>query len=162
MRAHSDDHENEFDPSTWGMYEYNIVTSGAEDNRESDSEDPSSQEEEVPSWAVYVGSKKSDKYHKLTCSAVNQIYSENRRYFRSKTDAESQEYVTCKICLKSVDDNDPIPIPSTPYIGNKNSKIYHKSSCTHVGKMSPTNKVPFSSKSQAESAGYRGCYTCNP
>jgi hypothetical protein len=96
--ADYDPHDNAFDQSTWTLYESIVVTSGAEDNRDSDSDDPPSPEEEIPSWAVYIGSKKSDKYHKFTCYWASQINSENKEFFSLKADAESKGYVACKVC----------------------------------------------------------------
>lgn len=58
------------------------------------------------------------------------------------------------------------PQPQTPvttsYIGNKNSKIFHKSTCSSVKRMSASNKVPLSSVSAALSTGYKPCKICNP
>ena len=48
------------------------------------------------------------------------------------------------------------------YIGNKNTKKFHKSSCSSVGKMNESNKVGFDSRSDAISAGYDPCKICNP
>lgn len=48
------------------------------------------------------------------------------------------------------------------YIGNKNSKVYHSSSCTAVGKMAEKNKVVFSSVQEAENENYSPCKNCNP
>jgi methylphosphotriester-DNA--protein-cysteine methyltransferase len=46
----------------------------------------------------YVGSKKSDKYHELTCRYVKSINPENLVQFTSKEDAESKGCVPCKGC----------------------------------------------------------------
>ena len=48
------------------------------------------------------------------------------------------------------------------YIGNKNTKKIHKSSCSSVGKMNESNKVGFNSRSAAISAGYDPCKNCSP
>lgn len=48
------------------------------------------------------------------------------------------------------------------YIGNKNTKKFHKASCSSVGKMNASNKVGFNSRSAAISAGYDPCKKCNP
>lgn len=48
------------------------------------------------------------------------------------------------------------------YIGNKNSKVYHKADCSSVSAMSSKNKVEFQSKEEAEEAGYKSCGSCNP
>ena len=46
------------------------------------------------------------------------------------------------------------------YIGNKNSKIFHKSSCGSLP--AEKNRVYFNSVEEALGAGYRGCKKCNP
>lgn len=51
---------------------------------------------------------------------------------------------------------------TTTYIGNKNSKKFHKSSCVYVATIKESNKVKFSSRSAAINAGYVGCKVCNP
>ena len=48
------------------------------------------------------------------------------------------------------------------YIGNKNTKKFHKSSCSSVKSMNESNKVGFNSRSAAVSAGYTPCKNCNP
>ena len=46
------------------------------------------------------------------------------------------------------------------YIGNKNSKKFHRTSCHTLPKES--NRVYFSSRDQAVSKGYKPCKNCNP
>lgn len=48
------------------------------------------------------------------------------------------------------------------YIGNKNTKKFHRAGCSSVGMMSDSNKVGFQSRSAAVSAGYAPCKNCNP
>lgn len=48
------------------------------------------------------------------------------------------------------------------YIGNKNSKVYHTPDCSGAKSMSEKNKVTFSSKEEAENAGYKPCNQCEP
>lgn len=46
------------------------------------------------------------------------------------------------------------------YIGNSNSHILHRSSCSFIPKES--NRIYFASKDEGINAGYRGCKKCNP
>ena len=46
----------------------------------------------------YVGSTKSDKYHKLSCSSAKKILPENEIWFSSVQDAKSKGYVPCGVC----------------------------------------------------------------
>ena len=48
------------------------------------------------------------------------------------------------------------------YIANKNTKKFHRSSCSSVSSMNESNKVGFNSRSAAISAGYEPCKRCNP
>ena len=48
------------------------------------------------------------------------------------------------------------------YIGNRNSKIFHKSTCESVSNMKEKNKVALSTREEAISLGYTPCQNCNP
>ena len=54
------------------------------------------------------------------------------------------------------------PTENTEYIGNKNSKIFHESDCSSVGKMSEKNKIKFSNRQEAVDSGYTPCGSCEP
>jgi hypothetical protein len=45
-------------------------------------------------------------------------------------------------------------------IGNRNSKIYHKSNCPDYNKVSEKNRVPFKTEAEAQAAGYRKARNC--
>jgi len=51
-------------------------------------------------------------------------------------------------------------VKSTKYIGNKNSKKFHRSTCSSLP--IPSNQVIFNSREAAISAGYVACKKCNP
>lgn len=48
------------------------------------------------------------------------------------------------------------------YVGNKNSKIFHKDGCQSIKSMKPSNIVDFSTRDEVISAGYTPCQKCNP
>lgn len=48
------------------------------------------------------------------------------------------------------------------YIGNKNSKKFHLSTCSGASEMSEKNKVSFKNREHALNEGYSPCKTCNP
>ena len=58
--------------------------------------------------------------------------------------------------------SEPEPVTTVTYVGNSNTKKYHRSTCSSVTKMSSENKVYFSSPSSAVSSGYEACKKCNP
>jgi methylphosphotriester-DNA--protein-cysteine methyltransferase len=166
-RAELWDHDNEFDPDTWSMYFSDIDISHADDDSDNysppESNGSSSEQEGVPSWAVYVGSSKSDKYHKLDCYWASQINPENHRYFKSAADAVEQGYQPCKVCLKATSDEDESPSsPSKTYVGSRKSDKYHELSCYWANQIKPENRTYFSSRSEAESKGYVPCKVCKP
>lgn len=48
------------------------------------------------------------------------------------------------------------------YIGNARSKVFHRSTCDSVARMSEKNKTVLDSIDQAESKGYTPCKNCSP
>ncbi|NLD50733.1 MAG: hypothetical protein GX660_26635 [Clostridiaceae bacterium] len=51
-------------------------------------------------------------------------------------------------------------LPQVVYIGNKNTKKFHRSSCSSLPY--PKNQVIFNSREEAINAGYEACKRCNP
>ena len=60
----------------------------------------------------------------------------------------------------------PSPTPSQTtahnYIGNSNTKVFHRPTCRYVSQISPDHIVYFSTREEAISAGYRPCKVCKP
>ncbi|MGZ4908686.1 MAG: Ada metal-binding domain-containing protein [Halobacteriota archaeon] len=59
------------------------------------------------------------------------------------------------------------PIPNLalytgPFVGSKNSNVYHIPSCYEAQKIKPQNQVTFPNAQAALAAGYRPCKVCNP
>ena len=57
------------------------------------------------------------------------------------------------------------PEPTEPvvqYIGNKNSKVFHRLSCDSVREMKEKNKVEFYTREEAVDLKYKPCQRCNP
>lgn len=48
------------------------------------------------------------------------------------------------------------------YIGNKNSKIFHRNYCGSATQMNDSNKIRFDTKDAAIDAGYKRCGNCHP
>lgn len=53
-------------------------------------------------------------------------------------------------------------VAEAAYIGNANTKKFHKATCASVKKMSNENKVAFSDRASAVSKGYAPCGNCKP
>jgi hypothetical protein len=58
-------------------------------------------------------------------------------------------------------DTKPI-VAEHKYIASKNSKVFHKSDCRWVKRISAKNLISYSSKNEAIEAGKRPCKSCNP
>lgn len=72
------------------------------------------------------------------------------------TDGVAEKVVTRQSTTESKSTSD------YAYIGNRNSKVFHRSGCASVRKMKDHNKVGFDSRSDAINSGYRPCKNCNP
>lgn len=46
------------------------------------------------------------------------------------------------------------------FVGNKNSRVYHKENCNSVKNMNEKNKVFFSNEKEATDANYKPCGNC--
>ena len=55
-----------------------------------------------------------------------------------------------------------LTVENAPFIGNKNTKKFHKAGCSSVKEMKDKNKVPLASREEAVDAGYVPCKRCNP
>jgi len=53
-------------------------------------------------------------------------------------------------------------IPTTQYIGNKNSHVFHDPSCNSVKTMKQSNQIMFSTRDEAIQQGYKPCSRCSP
>ena len=49
-----------------------------------------------------------------------------------------------------------------PFVGSKNSNVYHIPSCFEAQKIKPQNLVTFPNAKAAQAAGYRPCEVCKP
>ena len=56
----------------------------------------------------------------------------------------------------------PSQVVYLTYVGNSNSRVFHRENCGSVTKMKEKNKVFFSSRDKAFDAGYKPCQRCNP
>lgn len=54
----------------------------------------------VPTEKLFVASKNSKKYHKITCSWANRINEENKIYFSSREEAEKLGFEAASCCVE--------------------------------------------------------------
>ena len=55
-----------------------------------------------------------------------------------------------------------IASPDARFVGSRHSTIYHRATCTHAGRIKPTNLVAFGGRKVAVDAGRKPCKTCKP
>lgn len=55
-----------------------------------------------------------------------------------------------------------VPTPSGNYIGNANTKKFHRPDCKWAAEISPSHRVYFKTRDEAIKAGYVPCKVCNP
>lgn len=54
------------------------------------------------------------------------------------------------------------PAKTAAFVGNSNSKKFHRPTCRWAGKISDVNEETFASREDAVNAGYVPCKTCKP
>jgi micrococcal nuclease len=54
------------------------------------------------------------------------------------------------------------PAGKAAYVGNRRSKVFHRSDCKWAKEISPANRMEFGSREEAVKAGYRPCRVCRP
>lgn len=116
-----------------------------------------------PKCAVISCAKDNDygHPHSETMSALN---GRNIPVYRTDESgtiviSSDKENLTVHYGGKSYKVNDPAPYS---FVGNKNSKKFHISTCDGVKNMNSNNKVNFSSREDAVTQGYVACNICRP
>ena len=124
-----------------------------------------------PSYAV-ISCGKSNEYghpHKETMKKLNTLGCD---IFRTDEMGTVVAFTDGKSLTFSAENNDlsdytysageTRSADALDYIGNKNSHIFHYSSCSGVQTMSEKNKVIFRTREDAVAAGYTPCSVCEP
>lgn len=130
-----------------------------------------------PKYAV-IQLASNNEYGHPSAEVINRLREKNIEIYRNdldgtivaKSDGNSIKF-NKKPNSKMVESSAPVQKDKTEkkvvndreegaYIGNKNSKIFHKSSCGSLP--AEKNRVYFNSVEEALGAGYRGCKKCNP
>jgi methylphosphotriester-DNA--protein-cysteine methyltransferase len=102
--------------------------------------------------ADFVGNKDSKVFHSEQCYLIKSMKAENKITFKTAADALKEGYTACKKCNPA----------DVAFVGNKDSKVYHKPDCRLVAKMKSENVVNFATKDDAEKGGYKACSICLP
>lgn len=68
--------------------------------------------------------------------------------------------VTATTKPEAATENIETPLPSTYYVASKNGQVYHLPHCSGAKNISEANKITFTTKEEAEAAGYRPAANC--
>ncbi|MDF2891607.1 MAG: fold metallo-hydrolase [Clostridia bacterium] len=137
-----------------------VIKVGHHGGRTSNTEDFLSKA--APDYAVISVGKDNDYGHPHA-ETIERLSALNLKIFRT----DEQGTIVASSDGNSVTiDKAPIAVKSSStlssefYIGNKNSKIYHLTTCSGLPKLE--NQVKLTSKSEAQSGGYEPCKICKP
>lgn len=95
----------------------------------------------------------------------NWLKTKNSYYIQkdlNKATSVSSKAIKSSLSLSSTSTNTKPTTTTATYIGNSNTKKFHKSTCSYVKQMKSSNKVKFTSRSAAIKAGYVPCKVCKP
>jgi len=77
------------------------------------------------------------------------------------TETDNKQYIIDNDFTVEKSESNTVNTTGT-YCANKNSKIFHKSSCGSVSKMKDENKEFYSDRAELISKGYNPCKSCSP
>ncbi|MHB1334846.1 MAG: DUF4332 domain-containing protein [Candidatus Humimicrobiaceae bacterium] len=81
---------------------------------------------------------------------------------QTTTTQSQQTTTTSSSTTTSVAETTTTQTSGGPFVGSKNSDVYHYPDCGSAQTIKPGNLVTFGSVEEAKSAGYRPCKKCNP
>lgn len=124
-----------------------------------------------PKYAVISCGKANDYGHpheetleKLEKLGITYLRTDLLHTIIATTDGSSVKFFTSDGELYSsiLSSSQPQNNDTSIYIGNKNSKIFHRDNCSGVKMMNQKNRVEFYSRQNAIDSGYSPCSNCNP
>jgi endonuclease YncB( thermonuclease family) len=121
-----------------------------------------------------VGNKTTKKFHMPHCPGYKGVAEKNRVLFATAEAAAKDGYTLAGNCRGTPKPKPVVAAASAPdvsaptaksnepaqFVGNKNTKVYHKRGCPGYSRVIPANAVNFSSSEAAEKAGYRRAKNC--
>ena len=116
----------------------------------------------APDFAVISVGKDNDYGHPHT-ETLERLSALNMKIFRTDeqgTIVASSDGFSVTIDKAPIALNTNAPIFTDFYIGNKNSKIYHLTTCSGLPKLE--NQIKLASKTEAQKGGFEPCKICKP
>jgi competence protein ComEC len=119
-------------------------------------------EKAAPKYAVISVGKDNDygHPHQETLEKLNNMKLKIYRTDEQGTIIASSDGKSITINKAAIAVSTKIPAAADFYIGNRNSKIYHLSTCSGLPKLE--NQIRLTSKTEAQNSGYEPCKICKP
>ena len=106
--------------------------------------------------AALRGNPGTKTYHAETCKYAKAQGA--TAVFATSAEASGKGFAPCAVCLPAEAKSIAAAV-TTPYMGNAQSKIFHKAGC----KVAPKKKfVELNNLLEARKQGFKPCKTCNP
>ena len=118
-------------------------------------------------WNAHIKDRLENELHRRVCSGALDLKEAQREISTNWIEAYKKYLGEPKDQMK---DNTPLPQAGAPeksadasssvIIGNRHSHVYHRPDCPDYNRVSPENRVEFSSAAEAEQAGYHAAHNC--
>jgi hypothetical protein len=106
----------------------------------------------------WSGNAATDNFENIVLIRCASLAGEYYRAFQGLTTA----YAWTRVVSAGGGTPPPAVCQGSPFVGNKDSKVFHEADCGSVKQMSDANKVCLASIADAVAQGYRPCGTCDP
>lgn len=106
--------------------------------------------------AALRGNPGTKTYHAETCKYAKAQGA--TAVFDTEAAARDKGFSPCKVCIPGAAQQVAASV-NTPYVGNAQSKVFHKAGCKVAPKKKP---VALNNLLEAHKQGFKPCKTCNP
>ena len=106
--------------------------------------------------AALRGNPGTKTYHVETCKHAKAQGA--TAVFGTEADARGKGFAPCAVCIPGAAKQMAVAV-NTPYVGNAQSKVFHKAGCKVAPKKKP---VALNNLLEAHKQGFKPCKTCNP
>ena len=110
---------------------------------------------------LFIGCKNNEVESNREAVVINLPKDSSVNGYRTEKPSNNDDIISAEDAIV-VKDFTVVNETEGEYCVNKNSKVFHKPTCSSVSKMKDENKVLIKTKSEAVSKGYTACKVCNP